>query len=181
MKMILSAVGLLAMWVFRARLKAMRSPVAVAAVAVVVAALLAFVSFSLGRDGAGEFISSLLLNIVAEAVGVGATALIGLWIARKMLRDVAPALVNVIRRLREGGTISDKAAQAMVVLSVQLLFQDALTEERDTSIAGERVHKSCSVCSLPYVTEPTKNSVHRCAHCKLPGVYWRSEPTSVSE
>ena len=126
-------------------------------------------------DNLIPFSGNLLLNVVAEFLGLAVggvfTALIAKELAKKKLKDLAPDLLRLIGNLRIGGTISEEAARDCVICAVHVISEDSLASVRSNEpavVAGEK----CVICSLRYETE--ENGA-RCKHCHLDGNVWGSD------
>src|ERR1051325_11086717 len=110
----------------------MRTVIRYAIYAFVIGLACAILSFALlygttypSRDNLVSFFGNLLLNVVAEFLGLAVggifAALIAKRLAKKKLEELAPYLVRLIGQLRIGGTISKEAARDSVVC-VYMLF-----------------------------------------------------------
>lgn len=130
------------------------------------------------RDNLVSFFGNLLLNIVAEFLGLAVggifAALIAKELAKKKLAELAPNLVRLIGHLRIGETISKEAARDSVICAVHIISEDSLDELRSKgsgSIAGQK----CLICNLNYEIESVTGKGVRCKHCKLEAKVWENK------
>ena len=125
-----------------------------------------------------SFFGNLLLNVVAECLGLAVggifAALIAKELAKKKLEELAPALVRLIGHLRIGGTISGEAARDCVICAVQIISEDSLDKVRSTE-PGTIAGKKCLVCDLIYEIKPIEGKGERCKHCQLDSKVWDNE------
>lgn len=138
---------------------------------------LGYLSFhlSLGTPTPTElFWSNLLMNIVAEIGGVGLGLLVATHLAiritERKLKCLAPPITNLIEQLRKDNVISEKAAQAAVVVAVNLISEDSFNQARNIS-SGTTSTSPCRVCALVSKTIHVDGKV-KCAKCGLPGTFW---------
>jgi len=123
-----------------------------------------------------DLIGGFLLNVAAEALGIGFGLLGALWVATRVARErldaIAPKIVKLIAQLRRDGLISPGAARAAVVCTVQVVSERPLAVLRGPASVALR-NQSCSVCSLEVEVVP-QDADKRCAHCGLSGSVWEA-------
>lgn len=129
------------------------------------------------QDNVVTFTGNLLLNVVAEFIGLAVggifAALIAKELGKKKLEELAQKLARLIGNLRLGGTISREAARDCVVCAVHIISEDSLNKVRSKeSIAI--AEKPCVICDLDYEIETITGKGTRCKNCHLDGSVWDS-------
>jgi hypothetical protein len=153
-----------------------------AIVALVVAAVLAGVSFMMTapRVGPTEFEANLLLNVVAEFIGFGvgivAAGHLAARATQKKIDELGKPLVQLIRQLRVDGTITSEAARAAVQAVFSVISEKAIGSARIGGI--DDAADNCAVCALECKVAGTGEN-KRCRLCHLPGKIWSVESDPV--
>lgn len=145
----------------------------------IVCAVLAFIfSYDANQSFKNNLISfsgNLLLNVVAEFLGLAVggifAALIAKELAKQKLEELAPFLVRLIGHLRIGGTINDEAARDCVICAVQIISEDSLDKVRSKE-PGTIAGKKCVICDLVYETKSIEGKGVLCKHCNLDSKVW---------
>jgi hypothetical protein len=125
----------------------------------------------LAKDRVPEFWSSFLLNVAAELLGLGITALVAVIVAKQKLDDWVPRLVNLIANLRGDNKINGPTARSAVICAVQIFSEERFLRTRP-SLSVLTNDKNCKVCLMDAETEPLPNNSVRCKHCLLPSDIW---------
>jgi hypothetical protein len=141
-------------------------------IAVAVAVVGGLISFRLSGKTPGSFLSDLLLNVVAESLGFLVGIALPLWLASGKLDKLAPRVISIIAQLKADDKIHSQTARDCVVCAAGFLFEDHLGETRERPHVT-RQDVTCNVCTLPIEIEGKLSETTRCAHCKLPGKYWK--------
>jgi hypothetical protein len=124
----------------------------------------------LDRSSWKAFFSSLLLNLIAEMLGLTGALWAAWWFAKKRLAVVGPRLTELVTQLRRDGRLSAQAARESVACAVGLIAEDPRTFGR---VVAE---VPCNVCTLPSPIQLTKRNRRVCGYCGLPEGTWKSVP-----
>ena len=128
------------------------------------------------QDG---FWAGLFLNIVPEAVGIAAGIIGTLYLAARKasarFSELAEKIFDLIAQLRRDKSITEEAAQKIMVVIVPLL-DDKLTPPtcRDGYVAGTKL--PCRICAKESHFREGGTS-KKCTTCGLRAEYWRSQST----
>jgi hypothetical protein len=163
----------------------MRTVIRYAGYAFGIAIICAILSFNFSYDTTHtlgdnliSFSGNLLLNVVAEFIGLAVGGIIAVLIAKELakrkLKELAPDLVRLVGHLRMGGTISRDAARDSVICAVHIISEDSLERVRSKE-PGAIAGKPCVICDLDYETEATQGKGVRCKNCHLDGSVWDSK------
>ncbi len=124
-------------------------------------------------EGLGSFSQNLLLNLVAEilgvALGIGLGVVVAIALARQKFGKIAKDLMVLVARFRSDENISPEAARQCVVCAVGLLAENGFLEAR--TLGRKPAEVLCGVCSLPAKTQ-VNNGKTLCLYCRLPDGLW---------
>ena len=141
-----------------------------ALVAAFIAIIFAGISYCLTDDPMKtQFLANLLLNIVAEFVGISLGLIIVTLVAKKKLKETAPDVVRLILLLRKNGNIKPEVARAAVVAFVSLIDEEAVPRGNKSC---PNSMAQCTVCDQASDTHE-KSGSKKCNHCGLPGEVWQ--------
>lgn len=133
--------------------------------------LLGLSYWQLGASSRAEFAGNVLLNVTAEFVGAAVGLLLAFRLASKIaaekLLDLSPSLLRLVKRLREGNTITGEAARECVICAVRFLSDDHIVKLRTGAVPADPV--KCDVCGLS--AEINKQGA-TCSRCGLSAVVW---------
>jgi hypothetical protein len=144
---------------------------------IVAAILLATISFNLAEPATtgSIFISNLMLNIVAELIGVclavSGVIILTLLYARKKFEGVATPIAGLVAQLRAEGVISAEAARRSMVCAVKVITPESMSQRENNQYHLGLKHRPCDVCSLP----TTVDEGIPCRFCKLEKHIWTIE------
>ena len=156
---------------------AMKTILCVAVLAVLVGFILAAVSYTLCAPpgGAKEFLANVLLNVVAEFIGLSVGLVTAIYIAnhvaREKLSQFGEPIIAFIQQLREEGKLSPHATRKSVMATVSIISDGTLKAVRHPDDASEQ---KCRICSLSSEVELVRGTA-RCKNCRLPGKSWAAQ------
>ena len=137
-----------------------------ATLSIALAAILATLSYYLAPPaGEGrEFAANLLVNVVAEFIGLSVGLIVGVkiavYVAQQKVNELAEPILRLVQQLRKDKTITPKSARKAVIATVSIISDGTFDSSR-TSHAQSNVELECRVCGLESKVEMKNRLVPR--------------------